>query len=193
MIHIRYFFIFISFTSLLVQCTSDYQKYVETEIAKNIRNDSLIFDMYIGQTQKEFYEQCWELNRQQLISQGTGNRSAKYIEPFDSLNPNPKRKEMLFYGLFDENKIMYGMEMTYSYTAWSPWSDQHQAIHLLEEIKSNMLEDYKGNPFLEIELDENYPSAWVKVDGNRQILVYQKSKKDVYVKIEDLTDKFKDL
>ena len=86
----------------LIGCKSDYQRYVEEEIGSDIQNDSLIFGMRMGQTKKEFFAICWELNKQKLISQGTGNSTARFITDRDtSGNNSPLSKEMLFYGIFD--------------------------------------------------------------------------------------------
>jgi hypothetical protein len=184
---------FICITIILnISCKSEYSKYVESELKKEIKHDSLIFGMRIGQTQKEFFSMCWDLNQKKVLDQGTGAKSVKYIEPIiDTLNPSIKRKEMFFYGIFDENKIMQGMEMTYSYVAWAPWIKELQSDSLLTELKTKFLKDYPGNDYLEIDIEDIKTKAYAKIDGNRQILIYVKSVKDVVVKIEDLRYKFK--
>ncbi len=178
------FFLFLM--TFWMACKSDYASYVEREKQTGIRNDSLIFGMYIGQTRKDFFEVCWQLNKQKLISQGTGNRTAKYVEPYDSLANQSRRKELLFYGMFDEKDVMRGMDMTYSYTSWAPWNHDLYSTHLLEELKQFYLKNYEKNPFIEIDLGLSEYKAFVKIDGNRQILLYPKNKKDVVVKIEEV-------
>ena len=171
----------------LTACKSEYQQYVEAELASGVYEDSLIFGMRLGQTKKEFFATCWELNKQKLISQGTGNTTARFITDRDSSgNKSPQSKDMLFYGIFDENDIMRGMEMTYSYLAWAPWNDDRQSDSLLMHIRDLYLLEYPGNNFIEINLDGIDHKALVKIDGNRQILMYPKNRKDVVVKIEDL-------
>lgn len=170
-------------------CKSDYEEMVSSELAKDVRSDSLIFGMSIGQTKKDFFETCWNLNKEKLISQGTGNLYAKYIEPYDSINPDPFRKEMQFYGIFDKNDIMRGMDIIYTYTAWSPWDSKYHADSLIVELKEDLLQDYDGNEFIQIQLPEINKSAFVKIDGNRRILLYPKSKNQVALKFEDI--KFK--
>lgn len=171
----------------LVSCKSEYQQYVDEELASGITNDSLIFGMRMGQTKKDFFAICWELNRQKLISQGTGNATARYITGKDSLgNKSPLSKDMLFYGIFDENDVMRGMDMTYSFFSWAPWNRNRQSDSLLLHLRDEYLRGYPGNDFIEIELKDSEHPALVKIDGNRQILMYPKNKKDVVVKIEDL-------
>lgn len=180
-------------STLLVNCgKSEYQQYVEKELATGISNDSLIFNMHMGQTRKEFYETCWELNKQQLVSQGAGNNSARFITDRDHTGrTTPRSKDMLFYGIFDDNKIMRGMNMTYSYLSWSPWNESLQADSLLLHLRDEYALGYPGNDFIEINIKEAASTALVKIDGNRQILMYPKNDKDVAVLIEDLNYKLK--
>ncbi|MCO6480862.1 MAG: hypothetical protein J5I94_29740 [Phaeodactylibacter sp.] len=176
----------------LVSCKSEYQQYVEEELASGITQDSLIFGMRMGQTKKEFFTACWELNKQKLISEGTGNTTARYITGRDSSgNTTPQSKDMLFYGIFDENDIMRGMDISYSYLNWAPWNRGRQSDSLLQHLAREYLRGYPGNGFIEIYIDGLEHPALVKVDGNRQILMYPKNDKDVVVKIEDLNYKLK--
>ncbi|WP_367388116.1 hypothetical protein [Lewinella sp. LCG006] len=171
----------------LASCKSEYQQYVDQEMASGIKHDSLIFGMRMGQTRKDFFTICWDLNKQKIISQGAG-ANARFITDRDSIGAeaNPLSKEMLFYGIFDENDVMRGMRMTYSFLAWSPWNEEMQSDRLLEVLRKALLTDYPGNDFIELKIKESEYPALVKIDGNRQILMYPKNDKDVVVKIEDL-------
>ncbi|MEM1216890.1 MAG: hypothetical protein AAGJ82_14445, partial [Bacteroidota bacterium] len=148
--------------------------------------DSLIFGMRMGQTKKEFYTTCWDLNKQGVIHQGTGNATARYYLDQDSTGLNPEAKDMLFYGIFDENKIMRGMDISYSYLAWAPWNRAKHADSLMLDMRHQYEVGYPGNDFIAIELEQSEFPAYVKIDGNRQILMYAKDTKDIVVKIEDL-------
>ena len=172
----------------LMSCESEYQQYVEQELGSGITQDSLIFGMRIGQTKKDFYSICWDLNKQQLITAGSGNSSARYVLDRDTLGDSSQAKEMLFYGIFDDAGVMQGMKMTYSYLTWAPWNRERYSDSLMISLRKQYEEGYPGNPFLELRLDiegKEYP-ALVKIDGNRQILMYPRNKKDVMVRIEDL-------
>ena len=81
---------------------------------------------------------------------------------------------------------MRGMEMTYSFIAWAPWNENKQSDSLLVHLRDIYLQDYPGNEFIEIDIDAIDAPAFVKIDGNRQILMYPKNHKDVMVRIEDL-------
>lgn len=171
----------------LMSCKSEYQQYVERELATGVEQDSLIFDMRIGQTRQDFYTICWNLNKQKLITNGAGS-NARYVMDRDSLGNDSDAKEMLFYGIFDDKDTMRGMRMTYSYLAWAPWNRDRYADTLMNQLKKQYLEGYPGNDFIQLDVEvqgKSYP-ALVKIDGNRQILMYPKGKKDVLVRIEDL-------
>jgi len=177
----------------LMGCQSEYQQYVDQELAAGITQDSLFLGMRIGQTRKDFFSICWDLNKQKLISEGTGNRTARYITDRDTSGlSTPVSKDILFYGIFDEDDVMRGMDMTYSYVTWAPWNDDKQADQLLLDLRDEYLIHYPGNDFIEIDIKASDSPALVKIDGNRQILMYTKNEKDVVVKIEDLHYKIKD-
>jgi hypothetical protein len=167
-------------------CKSEYQQYVDQELSTGEVRDSLIFGMRMGQTKKDFYTICWELNKQKVITAGTGNEYARYIVDADTLGDNSRAKDMLFYGIFDEDDVMRGMDMKYAYETWAPWNRDRYSDSLLNRLRDQYLEGYPGNDFIEIDIDGLKAPAIVKVDGNRQVLMYAINKKDVKVRIEDL-------
>ena len=174
-------------------CKSDYQKYVDQEMAKGVTQDSLIFGMYMGQTKKDFYSICWDLNAKQILQQGSGNQYARYVEPNDSLDDTTLRKQTDFFGIFDSLDVMRGMDMIVHYTAWSTWNKERQAPALVEDLKEEILQRYGGNEFIPIDLKKVDFDAFVKIDGNRRILIYPLGSKDVAVKFEDLNYIFENL
>ncbi|NRB52615.1 MAG: hypothetical protein HRU41_33445 [Saprospiraceae bacterium] len=177
----------------LSACKSEYEQRVEKELASGVTQDSLILGLRMGLSKQEYFDACWELNRQQQINSGTGDASAHYITDRDSNGLNTLRsKDVLFFGVFDEEDIMRGMQMTYSFVAWAPWNRNMQSDSLLLHLRDEFLLDYPGNDFIELKLKEAENPALVKIDGNRQILMYAKGKKDVVVKIEDLQYKLKE-
>lgn len=181
------FFIIIA---LLQSCKSEYTRLVEKELESGIVYDSLIFGMKIGMTKKQFFEICWDLNKKQLISEGPGNLTAKYIEPLDSLEPNNLRRQMLFYGIFDKDDIMHGMDITYQYITYAPWNEKTKSKALLESLLESYSKGYPGNPFIPIDLKIGDYKAYAKVDGNRLIKIYQRNDQEVSVKLEDLRYKY---
>lgn len=176
---------------LFASCKSEYDQYVKREMATEMFHDSLIFDMKLGMTKKDFYSICWDLNKTGVIVAGSGNEYARHIERAENVSEGELLKQMDFFGTFDEDNVMHGMEMIYSYQAWAPWNARLQSDKLALELKEKFGKEYSGNPFIEIDLKKSEYKAFVKIDGNRQILIYPKSVSDVTVLIEDLNYKFK--
>jgi hypothetical protein len=170
----------------LFSCQSEYERTVSKEMKSGKIYEDLIFDMKLGQTQKEFYARCWDLNKEKKISQGSGNRYAKYLIPEGEIFEEPDPIEMLFYGIFDEEKIMRGMDMIFKYSKWSPWNEDYHSDRLIERLNKHYMHLYEGNPFIKFDTGLDKLPAYVKVDGNRRILMYPLNNHDVSVKIEDL-------
>ncbi len=183
--------IFLLVCLALIACQSKYDKAVKAGLRSENVKDSLVWGMHMGQSKKDFYDTCWKLNKEEKVFQGPGNKYAKfYIEP-ESNQDSLYKKEVLFYGMFDDKDKMYGMDMIYSYSTWAIWNENTQSTTLVEELKNRIRNDYGGTEFFPIDLNSSQ-KAWVKIDDNRQFLVYPKSEKDVAVKIEDLRHKRND-
>ena len=176
---------------IFCSCGSEYDQLVRKEMKSGIQKDSLLFDLKLGQTKKEFYAICWDLNKAQIISQGSGNQYARYDEPIASIEDPTRRKRMDFFGTFDEEDVMHGMEMIFSYLAWAPWNKDLQSEQLLDDLKQKIIKEYGGNDFIEVNLKSG-EQRFVKVDGNMQFLMFKKSNKEVLVRMEDLNYKLKD-
>jgi hypothetical protein len=173
---------------LLVGCSeSKYSKLVKTEMAKNIVNDSLLFEMKFGQTRQEFYDQCWKLNSQKIIKQGSNNNFVQYYLPQKEGDSSINSIKMLFYGIFDKEKIMRGMDMRFSYNAWSLWNESTHSDKLITVVKDTLQSWYPGNGFIEVTMKKSKKDIFVKVDGNRRIIIEPLiNTKDVDVRIDDL-------
>jgi len=176
--------------SIAIGCKSDYTRYVEREMATDVKNDSLIFTLELGMNQKEYFDSCWQLNRRQIIAQGDGSGNARYIiRPDSTAADQSKAMEMLFKGVFDNNKIMRGMDFDYSYTGWATWNEHLQSDSLLLSLKNTISADYGGNPWLEVKMEDLGVTSYVKIDGNRQFLIFPVDQRTVKVKIADLDHK----
>lgn len=189
----RYLYLFLVLILIIIitGCKSEYTRTVEDELASGVIHDSLIFGMKMGQTKEDYFKTCWLLNKSYPVSDGPGDMSVKYLEPYDSTRDMSLRKQMFFYGLFDQTDTLRGMNMTYNYMAWAPWNLKCSADSLATELKAMYSKDYPGNKFMAIDLDVDNYKAFAKIDGNRQILIYPKGAMNVVVKIEDLRYKYK--
>jgi hypothetical protein len=172
--------------ALLISCQSDYTKLVKKELASGIKHDTVLFDLSFGNTRKEFYQICWDLNKNGTATHGENNNYVKTILGLkDTLN-KVKKIKLMFYARFSKKDMIRGLDMKFTYTAWAPWNKELTAEKLLPSVKDTLLKWYPGNPFLKLKQD-----ILVKVDGNRQIQLKIASDREVSVLIEDLSHKYK--
>ena len=147
------------FALLLFACESDYSKVIRQERNKNIRNDSLFLGFQMGQTKKDFFNSCWELNKKGLVIQSDDNEYVSKTLLSKDHDNTADDIEMLFYGSFNENNIMTGMDHKFRYLGWSIWNEEYNALKLKEEgmeFSSEVLVRIKQNNFSLHETPINY-------------------------------------
>jgi hypothetical protein len=132
---------------------------------------------------KNFFSHCWELNKQQIIRQGPSNLSVQYFLDSTEMKFGTY---MWFYPEFKDNKINR-MPVDFSYVNWAPWLQETSNDSLLNDTK-RLLERWYGGGFFLQENKEKDKRVWVKVDGNRRILIYPKTISTVHVDISDMTN-----
>lgn len=170
---------------LFYSCKSEYTKLVESEREKGQVYKELPLGLSMGMTKKEYFAECWELNRRKMISQGSGNQYAKYELLLEGTKDSLQKAKMLFYGMFDEHDVMHGLDMVMEYNAWSPWNKDFHSPALITSLERYYLKEYQGNTFMTLPVTDDL-EARVKVDGNRRIAIYPLSSQQVSVKIIDL-------
>lgn len=169
----------------LGSCTqSDYTKLVKSELAKGIRQDSLLLGINFGDTRNEFYGKCFDLNKRQLVREGPGNTSVQYLFSDSIVHEKPTQIRLLFMPRYDKDERIVEMEMELSYEGWAPWNRELQSDSLQVKTMQLLMAWYKGNEFVTAKIrDKDIP---VKVDGNRRILVFIYDPLRVVVKIQDI-------
>ena len=172
---------FLSLVFVYTSCSnkSEYQKLVDSELATNVRQDSLFLGISLQMESKAFFGHCWELNKQGVLTNGVANQ-VKY-DVSDNFNHDAS---MYFYPKFVEGKI-FEMPMEFQYDNWALWNEELSVDNLMEEVKG-LLEDWYGEGFIKVVNEDASKSVWVKVDGNRRIRVYRKSVSAVAVVFTDL-------
>ena len=144
------------------------------------KSDSLFLGFHLGMAQKDFFDHCTELNKQQKITQGPGgttNVEYRIVGEYDS------EISMRFFPTFIEEKI-FEMPVTYSYVAWAPWNRQYWAEELLPKVLEKYKEVY-GDDFKLI----NHPTqgkVYYKIDGKRRINLFVKDEQHVQAVFSDL-------
>lgn len=187
----KYLINVIFFGGLLIGCTqSDYTKLVKAELAKGIRQDSLLLGINFGDTNSDFFAKCFDLNKKKLVYQGPSNSSVQYVFSDSLFHSEPTPIRLLFYPSFDENNKLSNMDMEFSYLGWAPWNRELQSDSLEVKVKELLMDWYKGNEFVMAHVDSlEIP---VKLDGNRRMLLSMKDTQSVLVRVQDiLHPKFK--
>jgi hypothetical protein len=182
--YLKYCISSLSVAVLFCSCTSDYTKMVKEELAKGVRNDSLLFGIRLGDTRNDFYGKCFDLNKQRLVAQGPGNSSVQYLFKDSLYHSDPRDMRLLFFPTFDKNETIAEMQMELSYLGWNQANRSYQSDSLLIKSLKILKDWYGGNDFVYANVDdEKIP---VKVDGNRRIVLRIKDKQSVQVKVQDL-------
>ena len=132
-------------------------------------------------SKKDFYVHCWELNKQGLVWQGSRNMTV-----MQELNSLKHPAIMDFYPNF-HNDTIYEMPVTFTYKGWAPWN-QHLSADSLQQDVVNLLERWYGDGFIELEHPQR-GVTFVKVDGNRRIIVWKDNDIDVKALYTDLLKK----
>ena len=149
-----------------------YERRLKRELASGIRYDSLFMGISFGMTQKEFYEHCWDMNKDSIIKQGSANMSVQYDINEELEHP----ATMNFYPRFDSGKIVE-MPVRFIYNGWAPWTKELSASNLAKDVK-DWYEDIYGKGFISVTHPMN-GTAYTKIDGNRRITIYIEN--DLYV------------
>ncbi|SHI65730.1 hypothetical protein [Pseudozobellia thermophila] len=178
----------ILFILATVSCSeSEYRQLVKKEMASGAIHDSLMFDMHFGQTKKQFFDQCWKLNKKGWVRQGPNNQFVEYKLPLRQDQSLKDAITLLFYGIFDESDLMTGMDLRFSYDGWSLWNEKLQSKELVHAVKDSLKKWYPGNDFKLLNMPGDTTPVYVKIDGNRRILIQPlDDSRTVKAKIEDL-------
>jgi hypothetical protein len=165
---------------LLSSCQSEYAKVENKELASGKTVNELFLGLELGMDKKKFYETCWDLNKEGVLTNGPGELSVEYKVTL----PSGNAASMRFYPKFEENKI-YLMPTEFSYDNWAPWNEELSAEKLRDDV-TKLFEEWYGEGFLEVTNEDRSQIAWVKVEGNRRIRVFKKHISAVTAEIVDL-------
>ena len=176
---------------LIVGCQkkSEYSTILTRELEKKNEFNDLIFDMKIGQSRQDYFDICYQLNKQKKIISGERSLNPELILKSKNGLTKGSNIKMSFNGIFNEKKTMRGFEMRFYFTGWSNWNKDLSSENLLFQLKDTLRKWFPGNDFFKVNFENNL-SAEVKIDGNRRILAYKVNSKDVAVRIEDMSGKY---
>jgi hypothetical protein len=140
--------------------------------------DSLFLNISFGMKRQEFFDYCWEMNRQKLFIHGPTNQNVEY-----RLTEIKHPVTMRFYPSFYEDKI-YEMPVTFTYEAWAPWNRQFFSDSLLVEM-IGLFRKWYGDDFQVIH-HKTQGTVYAKIDGHRRINLFIKDDQFVQAVFTDL-------
>lgn len=166
---------------LIPGCTqkSKYERKVKHELASGVRNDSLFLGLYLGMPDKDFYTQCWKLNKKGLVKQGGTNTTVEYQLTKELKHPCL----MNFYPGFINGKIAE-MPVRFVYNGWAPWNKELSS----DKLQLDVLNWYKtafGDDFMEVK-HSTRGIAYVNISGNRQISIFKEDELHVWAVFTDM-------
>jgi len=162
------------------QQKSPFEQMKERELASGIRQDSLFFGLYLGMPSKEYFDHCLEMNHRKLFTHGTTNTGVEYVFNNGEMNYPVK---MSFYPVFVDGKIEE-MIAEFEYKTWAPWMKDRFSDVLQEQVL-RLFEKWYGPGFLKMK-HPMWEYGYVKIDGNRLIVIERKDDRVVKVTYRDL-------
>ena len=170
---------------LLWSCfQSDYTKLVKSELAKGVREDSILLGIQFGDTREIFFNKCMELNRHKLATQGPSGLRVQYLFTDSTIHKVPTEIKLLFSPDFDDKNIISEMNLEFSYTGWAPWNRHLQADSLEPKLLKIVNIWYKGNEFIIADIGGS--KIPVKLDANRRLMLKKLDEQTVLVKVQDI-------
>jgi len=169
--------------ALMMDACTPAKKYdhrLKRGLASGIRYDSLFMGISFGMTENEFFDVCWELNRDNLVKQAIDNMSVEYNMKDELKYP----ATMNFYPVFADGKIVE-LPVRFIYKGWAPWNKEQSASKLALDVK-HWYEKIYGKGFITIE----HPfkgEAYTKIDGNRRITIYIEADQYVWGLFTDMS------
>jgi hypothetical protein len=167
------------FVFLLAACgrpDSEYRSTVQRELASGKRVNELLFDVKFGMSRRDFYDYCWRMHQKDSFSDGGNVTSVLYKMKTQLRHP----ASMNFFPEFRQDSI-YKLWAQVGYDAWAPWNRQQWSDSLLLDVVRLYSQWYPGNEFIELK-DAKRGTIYVKVDGNRRIIIGRKD--DYHVNID---------
>jgi hypothetical protein len=173
--------LFIIGFGLLFSCNrkTEYEKVKQRELASGKVSEEIFLGIHFGMPRKEFFRVCWEMNKEGILMNGA---HALRVQHKPQL-PSGEMSYMYFYPKFEQEKIFY-MQVEFQYMDWFPTNTKFSAENLVDDVVA-YFEGMYGEGFFRVE-DSEGAFAMVKIDGNRLIRVYVKSRSEVKVDILDL-------
>jgi len=140
-------------------------------------SDSLFLGISLGMGKDDFYEHCWELNRQKVFTQG--NQEVQYMLQHELDAP----VYMRFYPTFYKEKIVE-MPVLFAYEAWAPWNKQYSSDTLFVNMLT-LFKKWYGDDFKVLD-HKTMGKVYYKFDGKRRINLFLRDDQHVQAVFTDM-------
>ena len=138
----------------------DYKKLVDEQRSSGLVDNRIVLDIGFGMSSQEFYDYCWQINKEGLASQGPKNRTVQ-VEIEDLSKPG----YMLFYPNFEDDKIVE-MPILFGLHDWSPWNEESFGKEFIFEIR-DLVEDWYSIE-LQLAIDTTGYPGYIGINGNKK-------------------------
>ena len=155
----------------------DRNKFFGASVNKNY--DSLFLGLYLGMDRQAFFDRCWELNDEQVATNGGSVQSVKYVME----NEFEQTVIMEFYPVFYKERIIE-MPVVFTYDAWAPWNKELGSDSLLVKMVP-VFEKWYGDGFKALD-HETMGKVYVKMDGKRRINLFIRDDRYVQAVFSDM-------
>jgi hypothetical protein len=144
------------------------------------RVDSLFLGISLGMDKKQFYDHCWTMNKQRLVTHGPSNMNVEYRFANQFVRDTVI---MRFYPTFTNEKIDE-MPVLYTYNGWAPWNRQFWADSLLSEMLVMYKQTY-GDDFKLLN-HKTMGKVYYQMKGRRRINLFVRDDQYVQAVFTDL-------
>ncbi len=141
--------------------------------------DSLFLGLYLGMDRRAFFDRCWELNQQEIATNGGSVQSVQYILATELEQP----VIMEFYPTFYKERIIE-MPVVFTYEGWAPWNKEYSSDSLLVKLIPTFKKWY-GDDFKLLD-HETMGKVYVKMDGKRRINLFIRDDRYVQAVFSDM-------
>ena len=167
--------LFFALTACLLLQGCDFSKLT----GSRSKYDSLFLGISLGMKANDFYDHCWNLNKDKVVTHGPTNQSVEYAMKIDS----GMVVYMRFYPYFYKDKI-YQMPVTFAYERWAPWAREYHANKLIERLIP-LLNTWYGGEF-HSKVDPRKGRVYARIDGHRRMFLFVKDEQFVQMVITDM-------
>ncbi|MEO5562839.1 MAG: hypothetical protein ABIR18_05370 [Chitinophagaceae bacterium] len=178
-------FLLVSLASCQQSGKEQYSALVKKELDSKKKVNDVFFGISLGMKNKDFFTHCWTMNKQGIFSDGSGGGGTSVLYKLDK-NELKYPAKMTFFPDFTDDKIS-NVWARFEYTGWMPWKKELGSDSLLPHVIELHKKWYPdGNSFITVHDEKKGTTAYIKVDGNRRILIRRYDDVDVKVDYTDL-------